>query len=324
MERFDRTLLALLPMVLFAASCGTMRSTTTSVDDDVYFMPSTAPVLASTDRGAPVETPAVEQPVTDDYFSEDASRSLSTNGGYYDMAYNDPYYYNYGRFGFNTGPMGWQTGWNGPGWGGGMGWGGGWNSGWGNGWNTGWNVGLGWGWGYGGGIYSGWWRPNWAYDPWGWNNWGYGWGGGYGYGNYYGPWGSCYSCYTPVVIGDGGWGSTVVAPRRPLGAGNTGTAYGTRRVPVRNPVGLAPAPTNRAAMTRNRGTAVDRSVNEPTKPVRTRPASPTRTRDESQPTRDVGRTAPSRGFDGGGGGRSSPSPGTGGGGGGTRTSPGRR
>ncbi|MBL7951314.1 MAG: hypothetical protein JNM62_06300 [Flavobacteriales bacterium] len=317
MERFDRTLLGLLPLAFFATSCGTMRSTTASVDDDVYFMPSTAPVLAAADASAPLDEP--EPVVTDDYYDPGTAQDLGTDRNYYDIVYNDPQFYNQGRFGFNT-SMGWQNGWNGPGWGGGMGWG------------SGWNVGLGWGWGYGSGVYSGWYSPNWMWgnnwnSPWGWNNWGYGWGGGYGYGNYYGPWGNCYSCYTPVVIGDGGWSNTVVAPRSPLGSGGAGMVSGTRRMPVRNPVGLAPSPNDRTALTRNRAPEVDRVVKEPAKqPVRTRPAIPTRTRDESRPTRDVGRTAPGRGFDGGGGGgRTNPSPGTGGGGGGgTRTNPGRR
>lgn len=338
MERFDRNLLLLLPMALFAASCGTMRSTTASVDDDVYFMPSTAPVYASTDRSAAYEEPAVEEPAveepaqpapTDDYYNEGASQSLGTDGGYYDMTYNDPYYYNYGRFGFNAAPMGWQTGWNGPGWGGGMYSDFGWYNGF--GWGSGWQ-GVSLGWGYGTSMFNGWYRPGWVYNPyispnpWGWNNWGYGGWGGMGYGNYYNSWGNCYSCYTPVVVGDS-WSSTVVAPRRPTGGSGSSVGNTTRRVPVRNSVGLIPQTDRRTPSVSKRTPAVDPVTRQPsTAPGRTQPAAPpTRTRERGAPARDNGHSAPSRNFDGGGGGgRSTPAPGRGGGGGGTRSTPGRR
>ena len=325
MERFDRTLLALLPMALFAASCGSMRSTTASVEDDVYFMPSTAPDLASADVAPPVEEPA-QQPTTDDYYDPGTSQDLGTDRSYYDITYNDPRFYNYDRFGFNSGVMGWQSGWNGPGWGGGMGWGNSWT--------------LGMGWGYGSGIYSGWSNPyggfNSWYSPWGWNSWGNNWGGGLGYGyggggygyggGYYGPWGSCYSCYTPVSYGDG-WSNTVVAPRNGVGSGGSGIGSGTRRMPIRNPAGLAPMPNDRSTIIRNRATEIDRAVRQPaTQPARRAPVTtPKHTRDESRPARNIERSSPSRGFDGGGGGRSTPAPSRDrGGGGGTRTSPGRR
>jgi hypothetical protein len=338
MERFDRHLLLLLPVALFAASCGTTRSTTASVDDDVYFRPSMAPVRASTNGGAAYDEPAAQMPTatpSDDYYNEDTSKSLGTDGGYYDVTYNDPYYYNYGRFGFNASPMGWQTGWNGPGWGGSMMNGMGWGSGW-QGYSLGWRYGTSALWGS--------YRPGWVYNPyispnpWGWNNWGYGGlgygygygnGYGYGYGNYNSPWGSCYSCYSPVVIGDGSsGGSIMVTPRRPLGSSG-GAVNGTRRMPVRNPVGLAPMANDRSRTFQGRRDAIDRTTRTPNvNPGRSQPVTRTdRTRERSTPSRDPGRMAPSRGFDSGGGGRFSPAPsrgGGGGGGGGVRTSPGRR
>lgn len=330
MERIERNLLLLLPMALLMASCGTTRSTTASVDDDVYFSPSNAPVKASVGRGAPPPEPEPEPaPSTDDYYDANTSQSLGS-GNYYDMTYNDPYYYNYGRFGFNSSPMGWQTGWNGPGWGGGM-MGGdfGWYSrmGWGAGWQ-----GVGMGWGYGSSIYSGFYRPGWVYDPWmspnpwgyGGMGMGYGYGTGYGYGNYYGPWGNCYSCYAPVVVGDSWSNNTVVAPRRSVGSGGAGTGVGTRRMPVRNSVGLAPVPVDRNPDVR-RTPAVDRRPSTPANdPGRSRPTTlPDRSRERSTPAREPSRAAPSRNHDGGG--RSTPAPSRGGGGGGgTRTSPGRR
>lgn len=299
---------------------------TTQVVDDVYFLPSQAPVMAAVPKSAPVEQPM--RPPTDDYYDPGTSQEYSTDRSYYDLAYNDPYFYNMGRFGFNTAPMGWQTGWGGPGWGGGMGWGG--SLGWGAGWGSGWNIGI----GYGTGIYSGWYRPMWGWDPWGWNSpWGWnngGWGGGWGFGNYYGPWGNCFNCYVPVIIGDGVANSTVIAHRNSVGSGRGLNGSGVRRPAVRNPVGLAPQPQGRYTTTAPvQRTPVERNRQQPiTAPTRDRTVTPQRERSrETSPSRNVERTLPSRspGFgDGGGGGRTSPSRDTGGGGGGTRTSPGRR
>lgn len=342
MMTLQRKFFFLLPAVLLAA-CSSTRSTT-GVADDVYFNPSKAPVVAAAPRSTaaePVPAPAQVQ-AQDDYYDANTSETLNSRG-YYDMTYNDPYYYNYGRFGFNTAPMGWQTGWNSPGWGGGMGMG----MGWGNnmGWGNGWNLSMGYGYGYGSGVYSGWSRPLWGYDPWGWNsprgwnNWGNSWGGyggGYGYGGgFYGPWGSCYSCYTPISYGDG-WSNTVVAPRSGVGSngGTAGIGGGVRRRPVRNPAGLSPVPNDRSVVTGNRATEVDRTRTMPattprTDPGRDRNVAPQRDRGtrDVRPDRSIERSTPSRspGFgDGGGGGRTSPSRDTGGGGGGNRTSPGRR
>lgn len=238
----------LLLVSLVFASCAGTRSTVQH-DDDVYFMPSQAPpVAAKAAESAPAAEPTPA--ASDDYYDEGTSQRLGTDRGYYDMAYNDPYYYNYGRFGFG---MGWQSGWNGPGWGMGYGWGtpgNGWGSGYGSPWGTGnawgWNQPYGWGndgWGYGGyngwgnGAYNGWgyggyngWG-NTAYNGWGWGNWGY-------YGNYWSPYGACHTCYTPIIIG----GGTYVGHRRPMNrSSSSGSgAYGPRA--VRDPVGLSRSP----------------------------------------------------------------------------------
>ncbi|MCB0766379.1 MAG: hypothetical protein KDB95_04135 [Flavobacteriales bacterium] len=336
MKKTINILLLSIPIGLLT-SCASMQQST-SVADDVYFLPSQAPVMASTDRTIPVEEPVKRAPVQDDYYDAGTSNTIGTDRDYYDLAYNDPYYYNYGRFGFNAAPMGWQTGWNGPGWGGGM------SLGFGYGWGNGWNMGF--GLGYGSGIYSGWYRPMWYTDPfywntpwawrspWGWgspwyNSWGY--GAGWGYGNYYGPWGNCYGCYAPIIIGDGVANSTVIGHRNSVGSRNSlgSSASGTHRGVVRNPVGLAPAPSRNGitnAPVRQQPSSPERR--QPvTVPGRDRNVTPSRerTREVPSPSRNVERSAPSRNHDfGGGGGRTSPSRDTGGGGGGGRTSPGRR
>lgn len=336
MKNVLNILLLTIPVGLLT-SCASMQQGT-GVADDVYYLPSQAPVTASISRTVPVEEPASKAPALDDYYDPGTSNAIGTDRDYYDIAYNDPQYYNYGRFGFNAAPMGWQTGWNSPGWGGGMSLGFGYGSGWGNGWN----MGI----GYGSGIYSGWYRPLWPYDPfywnspWAWNSpwswggyWGYNnWGYGYGYGRYYSPWGNCYGCYAPVLIGDGVANSTVIGHRSSVGGRSSvgSTSGGTHRGLVRNPVGLAPAP-SRSGITNApvRQLPTDRDRRQPvTAPDRDRQVTPSRERSRvvPSPSRNVERSSPSRSPDfGGGGGRTSPSPSrdTGGGGGG-RTSPGRR
>lgn len=321
MKTLHQHSLVLLPFVLLATACSTLR-TTSGVQDDVYYMPSSAPVAVSTPSASPPE-PTPTPSTGDDYYDPNAA-ATQQSGDFYDMTYNDPYYYNYGRFGFNSGPMGWQTGWNGPGWGGGMGW------------NSSWGIGMGWGWGYGHGVYSGWYRPRcsdfgWN-NPWWWSGWSqpycgwnsYGWGG---YGNYYSPWGNYYGGYAPVVIGDGGTSNgVVVGHRRSIGSGGASGAGTTRRPPVRNPVGLAPYPDRNLAPVTGRTNPVQRGT--PTNPTvgQDGPNAVQRergVREPSRPTRSFDHGSPSRN-DSGGGGRTSPSRGSGGGGGGTRTSPGRR
>lgn len=232
MKNTNPYLPSLLAVAVIASSCGSMRSVS-EVRDDVYYMPSDHPAVASTTPVA-YDEPAPAPP-QEDYYDAKSSSQFAVNGNYYDMAYNDPYYYNYGRFGFGTG-MGYQTGWNGPGWGMGFGYGAG--IGWSPGWNTSIYFGYGWGnpypywrrpWGWP--YYGGGWGNPW-YDPW------YG-GYGYGYGPYYGPFGSCACCYSPVIIGGG---SGVVVGHRPSMNGNGGGQAGGTGLPpragYRDPVGL--------------------------------------------------------------------------------------
>lgn len=305
-----RALHPLLPALFALASCSGPQFTT-SVPDDVYFAPGQAPLLVSSTPAAPLGDDGAPA-TTDDYYDPNVAPRAGSD--FYDIAYNDPYFYNYGRFGLNSGPMGWQNGWNGPGWGTGMGWGSPMYPGFGQGW--GWNMGVGMGgwnspWGWGGGM--GWGSP-----------WGTGWGGsGWGYGLYQGPWGACYSCYAPIIIGDGWNGNTIVRHRNSLGSGSNGQP---NRPAYRNPVGLAPQPylMRKPATGQQRTLPADAGRTRQAPPARSRTTTPVRTR--TTPDREVGpgvdraieRTFPSR--DGGfGGGGSSPS--RGGGGGGTRTSP---
>ncbi len=207
------------------------------VRDDVYFLPSQAPPPVAVVEETPAEEPAKP---ADDYYDAGSAAQANGTGNYYDMAYNDPYYYNYGRFGFGSG-MGWQTGWNGPGWGMGMGWGSGmgWSTSLSFGWGSPYYGGYG-GWGspYGGYGYGGWGNPYYGgYSPWGWNDpW-----NSYGYGNYYGPCGNCYGCYSPIIVG--GSSSGVVVGHRPSVNGSgmaTAGTVGQARASFRDPVGLNP------------------------------------------------------------------------------------
>jgi hypothetical protein len=272
------TLLLPMLMVLLLASCASTQNTT-AVRDDVYFMPGDEPVTAA--RPKPVPSPEDEarmQPVqpgeqgTDDYYDPEVANEEARRG-YYDMAYNDPFFYNYGRFGFGT-QLGWTNGWNGPGWGGGMGlgWnnGFGWNDPWmngmgwhrpGNGMWMGWNNGWGWndpwmqpGMGWGGSMFNQWggmgmgmgMGPGMGWNsPWGWNSpmgmgWNRPWGmDPWGNGPYAGPFGGCWSCYSPIVIGGGS--QTVVRPRSGLAGGPRGTSASQPRVVSRDPAGLRPS-----------------------------------------------------------------------------------
>lgn len=317
---------------LLLASCATMQPTA-DVRDDVYFLPSMAPVVASV---APAYVPQDEVPMeqpTDDYYDANTSKQLGDDRSYYDMTYNDPYYYNYGRFGFGTGLAGYQTGWNGPGWGTGMGMGMGYGSmgcGSGNAWGNGYGSTMGWGSGWNNNYSNPWNNPYSTFgscDPYfpGYNN-GYGYNGGYGYGygNYQGPYGSCYSCYTPVIVG--GTSNVVVAHRPSMGSGGgLRTSPGTSRSTLRDPIRLAPsaADMQRACIMERSNTGLDRSreqrLNDPYRraTVQPNPSTPRRSPDTRSPERT---TAPGRTNDGG---RTSPSR-LGGGEGGTRTSPSRR
>ncbi|WKZ64912.1 MAG: hypothetical protein QY325_09060 [Flavobacteriales bacterium] len=239
---------AVLLIALLAGACSSSQPLAQQ-DDDVYFMPSQAPRIAAAPTPVPSQEPSADK-ATDDYYDPGTSRDLGASRSYYDMAYNDPYYYNYGRFGFGTGfgmGMGWQSGWNGPGWGMGMGWGSnpyGWSDPW------GWNRPMGWNrpWG---------WNDPWRWNsPWGWNDgWGYGFGGynGWGwngysyYGNYWGPFGACGGCYTPVIVG--GSSNTYIGHRPSTTGSSLGTGNGSvrPRASFRDPVGLSPRPVEQPA-----------------------------------------------------------------------------
>lgn len=245
-------------IAVLLGSCASMRDTA-MVRDDVYDIPSRQAKVAA--APAPRNDRDGRKPHPDDYYDSGEAQAYGSTRGWYDMAYNDPHFYNYGRFGFGSGMgmgmgmgpgmgmMGWQSGWSGPGWGMGMGWG-----------NDPWmSMNHGWG---GGGFYNPWgWNDPWMWNrPMGWNSpWGMnaGWGwnrpwggnawnpycsGGWGYGGYMGPWGNCYSCYSPMVIG--GSSSNTVFGRRPSVSSGGGTrpggSPGQQRLVVRDPVGLTP------------------------------------------------------------------------------------
>lgn len=235
---------ALILVALALASCGSTQSLVQH-DDDVYFMPSkaraTAAAAAPSGRTPKGDGSAAEG---DDYYDPGTANRLGTQRGYYDMAYNDPYYYNYGRFGFGSGMglgmgMGWQSGWSGPGWGMGFGWGDPWmnmSMGWGSGWGMarpwGWNDPWGWNrpYGWGGMGYGGW--GGMGYNGWGWNGWDY-------YGNYWSPYGPCRTCYVPMVIGGG---SNVHIGHRPAtNRGAAGSSDMVRPRMARDPIGLTPS-----------------------------------------------------------------------------------
>lgn len=266
--------MGLLLLTLFFGACSSTRSVT-EVRDDVYYMPSVARVSESTGNAS------VNDPVEEDYYDSATSAELNATRGYYDMTYNDPYYYNYDRFGFGAGSWGWNAGIGIS-----MGWG---NPCMGSGW------GMGMGSGYWPGNYPGMYGSSpWMYDPWyGYPAWGYGSRpfGSCGFGPYYGPWGSCYGCYAPIVVC--GNSNTVISHRPTLGGGGavpTSGSSGTRMT-MRDPVSLDPmrrelSRTFSAPVTNDRArpiTIQDRSRNDmqgisrPAPSSRERGTSPTRT-----------------------------------------------
>ena len=332
----------MLPMAALLAACGSTQGTA-YVRDDVYDIPDRTRVAAVP------QAPATDGPVSsqDDYYDAGEARSEAAGslGGrdYYDLAYNDPYWYNRGRFGWNM-SVGYGMGMGMGGWG--------MNYGWPTGWG-GMSVGFGSGW------YDPYWGNSWTSGygmwgrPWGWG--GYGmynpyWGGGWG-GPYQGPWGGCFGCYEPV-----GYGSSVVYGHRPSWSGAPGTTDGGGVVNprgYRNPAGLVDRQAGASGVNGRTSTfrdqvrpsgerrpmdynsqgrrvpGVDRSGTVPTYDRSTRPAQRGNNGRITAPARQE--RAPSRNgsFGGGGdrggsfgGGGSSPSRGGGGGGGGGgRTSP---
>lgn len=308
-------------------ACSTLHDTA-SAWDDVYDIPDRT-AMASVRAAAADESMAPRE--SGDYYDPAESRRAGTDRDYYDLTYNDPYYYNYGRFGFGTG-----IGTFGPSYGMGLSYG----------WPTSFgSMHLYYGTGYGMYGYNPYWANSWmsgygywpsyySYDPfgyYGYGRYGPGWGGyGMGYGPYYGPWGTCYGCYEPISFG-----GTSYAHRPSMSTGQAGsTAIHAPRL-GRNPVGLMPdAPSNRgvgqgtpAGATRpsrttapsmpSKGNGMDRT---PATRPGTRPAAPStrpsrdNTRPDTRPSRnfDFNSTSPSRSsggsFGGNGGGSRTTSP----------------
>lgn len=290
-----KTITYLFPTLLLLSACGSLRDTT-AYSDDVYDVPDRQAMAAK----AAAEQPAQQQGSSDDYYNPSESRNAnSADRDYYDMTYNDPYYYNYGRFGFGTG-----IGSYGPSYGMGMSYG----------WPTSFgSMSIGYGTGYGGGYgYNPYWGNSamngYGYDPYGYygyGNYGSGYGGyGSGYGPYQSPWGGCYGCYEPT-----GYGNVVYSHRPSMTSGSYSTTAPSAPRMMRNPAGLLDT-----APTRSQSYNNERSTN--TRPGRiVTPRTNSRTierQPESRPSRtwDSGGSSPSRsgGGSNGGGTISSPRP----------------
>lgn len=293
----------LLPLLLLSA-CGTLQHTAMS-GDDVYDIPDQSALAAST----PAEQSAPEPPIAghEDYYNDADARNSTVYRDYYDLTYNDPYYYNYGRFGFGTG-----LGNYGPGWGMGLSYG----------WPTTFgSMSIGYGWGslpYG---YDPYWSNSWmsgyGYQPfygygpygyYGYGQYGYGYGGyGMGYGPYQGPWGGCYGCYEPI-----GYGTTVYSHRPSMSSVTGSTNSAAPRMAARNPASLlpGPAPTRQPDMNSPAWpTRQGRNISAPEAPSRSPNRAPS-----ARPERgfDISPSNPSRstggGNSGGGGHVTSPRP----------------
>lgn len=243
------------------------------------------------------------------------------------MTYNDPYYYNYGRFGFNQGI---SSGWNSMGMGMGIG------IGYGSGFGSSFGYGSGFG-GMYGNPYSGFnnnpWGPGYGYyNPWNSGAYGYGGYGGYGsyYGGsgYYGPYGGYGSGYVPVTYGDAP--RTTVVNHRPSigsGSGSRSSIEPGTRTNTRNMIGLGSGyrpeggrTTNEIYRSSGLDPARDRRLNHDQRIDGTR-ATPNRSTErrpsfEQRGTFDNGGTRSSPSNGGGGGTR--------GGGGGSISTPTRR
>jgi len=309
--------------------------TASDVRDDVYHTPSSAPPLASSKKTKAQE--AEKPAAVDDYYDPGTAQRYAAPRSYYDMAYNDPHYYNYGRFGFGMGSgmgmgmgmptgmgmMGWQSGWNGPGWGMGMGYG--WGGG--MGWNDPWmRMNHGWGNPWGMGMHNRWGSP-WMNSPWGWDPYFGGWGG---FGNYWGPMGNCFSCYNPPFGVGVPRNPTVFQHRTPFGGGVRPGSRDPGRSLLRDPgtpsprLGTDPSrSTGRPAIQGQPAPDIDRGTRPGGRPGSLSPGrQPTESRPSPRPGRDSGGgtfdrgggfdrgSAPSRpGSFGGGGSRPSATPG---------------
>lgn len=302
-----KTLTYLIPILLLSA-CGTMRETV-AVQDDVYDIPDRKAMAAAASEQA-----AQQQAAKDDYYDPGESRkSGSAYRDYYDMTYNDPYYYNYGRFGFGSG-----IGNYGPGFGMGLSYG----------WPTTFgSMGFGYGIGYGGGYgYNPYWGNSWmsgyGYDPYGYygyGNYGYGYGGygsGYMY-PYQGPGGGCYNCYEPT-----GYGSVVYSHRPSMTSGTSGNSFAPAPRRMRNPASLLPTEAPLQRTIQNEGRSVTgRPALENGRNSGARPGSITAPRSGSKWQTRSPESRPARNFDIGNGSSPSRSGGNTGGGGGRISSP---
>ncbi len=289
--------------LLGLSACSTLRDT--AVGDDVYDVPDRA-AMAQTRAAAKSSAPATAP--SDDYYSPAESERLNQRRDYYDLTYNDPYYYNYGRFGFGAGISSF-----GPAYGMGIGYG----------WPTSFgSMSISYGTGFHG--YNPYWSNSWMsgygyspygyspYDPfgyYGYGRYGVGYGGyGMGYGPYYSPWGRCFGCYEPTGYNSVSYGHR---PSMAAGSGAAPVASPTPRM-MRNPASLMPdAPRNATARP-------DNPVNE-RRPQRVGTPAPRTTdqnmqrepayrapRQESRPTRNWGvesAPSPSRSTGGNFGGR---------------------
>ncbi len=283
----------IVPLILLFAACSSLRETA-SATDDVYDIPDRQAMAAK----AAAERPVQSQDTTEDYY--DPAQSASANSRseeYYNMTYNDPYYYNYGRFGFGTG-----IGNYGPSLGMGMGMSYGWPTSFGS-------MSIGYGTGYGAGYgYNPYWGNSWmsgyGYSPYGYNPYGYygygnygaGYGGyGMGYGPYQGPWGGCYGCYEPS-----GYSPVVYSHRPSMSSGSTTSTSPSAPRMMRNPASLMPDPTP------SRPAAYNSNRSPDIRPARNvTPVSPSRTNTREPALR------PARNWDGG---TSTPAPSRSGGG----------
>ncbi len=308
----------LFPMVLLLAACGSLQETA-QVRDDVYDIPDRTAVASV----KPMATPDPEPEISNDDYYDPNEAKQADRSNYWDQTYNDPNWYNRGRFGFGYGmnswggsglSLGYSSGWgntwfNGPG---GM-----YNPYWGNTWQSGYGA-----WGSPYGYYNPW--NGGIYDPWGWN-----YGGGFGYNPFAYSWGPSwygdpYCCGWGGGWGGGGFwpisdgGTRHIVAHRPAMSGGGGSGGGLNVTPrAAREISLMPRPTTRPA--RQDRTTLDRTARPTTKPTETwqQPARKDRVERErvreTRPTRDRV-VVPRQDHDGGrsrdtgGGGRSTPSP----------------
>jgi hypothetical protein len=276
------------PALLMLAACGSLQETA-QVRDDVYDIPDRT-VVASV---APVPEAVAEEPAkaSDDYYnSKEATRY--DQGSYWNQTYNDPRWYNQGRFGFGYSMNSWGGSGFGTNYNNGMGCHSSFNSPtgsydpyWSNSWQSGYGANN--PYGYYNPWSTGYYDP-WGYSsPWGCNNYGYGgcnslssWYYDNGYGN------SCYNGYGSNYYGGGGyyngWGQNgygsgegtthIIAHRPSMTGGGAGSGI---TVSPRAPRGISLLPPPPVRETPQDHDRIDRNT-RPDRPttfeVRERPA----------------------------------------------------